>query len=238
MTPWEYNYIKWLAFHFPERHLQLSGEGVTINLFSGLPWAAHFKHNFFAECANQVFAVSTYSNFFPDYYYTTAQNLRREGRFFRIHYIRKNPTNPNKQFYLNCTGKSNVSFCLELDFFLQFISVCHTTQIIFASWTSSWSTRKTKCLNISLKFSCLVPLNSKGGDITTGLHKAQRHAVTKRYPRPVDWPNRAKLHKEVAFRNVLLYRMDLRQGVQRKQADIVLHSKVALPAFPKSPIIS
>lgn len=188
---------------------------------------------FFAECANQVFAVSTYYNFFPDYNHTTPQNLRRERRFFGVHHTKK-----PKPTTLTALENPMCPFAQSWTLFLQFISVCHSTQIVFAGWTYSWSTRKTKCLNVSLKFPCLVPLNSKGGDITTGLHKAQRHAVTKRYPRPVDWPNRAKLHKEVAFRNVLLYRMDLKQGVQRKEADIVLHSKVALPAFPKSPIIS
>jgi len=122
--------------------------------------------------------------------------------------------------------------------FLQFISISQATQILFASQTHFWSVRKTKCFNVSLKFACLVPLNSEGGDIATGLHKAQKHAVTKRYPRPVDWPNRVKSHKEAAFRSVLRYRVDLRQRVQRKRADIVCTLKLPPPAFLKSRIIS
>lgn len=122
-------------------------------------------------------------------------------------------------------------FACSWTLFLQFISISHTIQIIFALWTYSWSIRTTKCFNISLKFSCPVPLNSEGGDITTGLYKAQRHAVTKRYPRPVDWPNRVKFHKEAVFRNVLHYRVDLKQGVQRKKADIVCTLKLPSQRF-------
>ena len=144
----------------------------------------------------------------------------------------KKPQTNNFTYLSNCIGKSNMCpFAYSWTLFLQFTSISHTIQIIFASWTYSWSIRKTKCFNISLKFFCPVPLNSEGGDITTGLYKAQRHAVTKRYPRPVDWPNRVKFHKEVVFRNVLHYRVDLRHRVQRKKADIVCTLKLPSQRF-------
>lgn len=176
---------------------------------------------------------------FPDYSHTIAHNLSRAGWLFRTHLGGTNKTKPKhthkKPTYLTTMWMRLFAYSWTL--FRQFISISQTPQIIFASRTYFWSIRKTKCFNVSLKFSCLVPLNSEGGDITTGLYKAPRHAVTKRYPRPVDWPNRVKFHKEVVFRNILHYRVDLRQGVQRK-GRYCTGSKVASPAFLKSPIIS
>lgn len=127
MTPWEYNYIKWLAFHFPERYLQLSGEGVTINLFSGLPRAAFQAHIFLLNVQIKFLLFPHIIIFFPwlQPYRCTEFKEGRKILQDTSHTQKKKtqkqtqqkPTNPNQQLYLNCTGKSNVFFCLELDSF-------------------------------------------------------------------------------------------------------------------------
>lgn len=214
------------------------------------------RKDIFAEHAKQVFAAATILQFLTTYH--RAHNLSRAWWSFRMHSEKEKQKATAKttiKAHKNNNNKKKINHLYWLHFpmrceryvpplayswtlFLQFISISQATQILFASQTHFWSVRKTKCFNVSLKFACLVPLNSEGGDIATGLHKAQKHAVTKRYPRPVDWPNRVKSHKEAAFRSVLRYRVDLRQRVQRKRADIVCTLKLPPPAFLKSRIIS